>query len=151
MKLYFFLVLMFMKLLFCRDDHNRMANLMLAAELQLFRLGVPLSQLNCHSQWRVKLIDCFYFATTVTYSYTIMKLSTKGLYSKITIWYWTILVTIPLIYRVVLMVCFSQELMLIYRRIFVLNKILEKLLARERSIVTNNFDQMERNNMQWLN
>lgn len=128
-------------MLFWHEDHNRMANLMLAAELQLFRLGVPLRRLDCQSQWRVKLINCFHFAITVAYIYSI-RFSARGVDSKITFWYLFVLLTSPLIFRIILMLCFSQELMLISRRIGLLNTILEKVLAREKAIV-HKIDQLD--------
>lgn len=132
----FFLVLMYVKLIFWHDINNRLANLMLAAEVQLFRLGIPHWQLNCHSQWRVKLIDCTQFAATLVYSSSLTIVILSGLESKdILKWFRATFVVGPLVFHVVFTTCFTQGLMLIARRIGLLNMVLKKLLARETTIV----------------
>lgn len=127
---------MYVKLLFWHDYQNRMANLMIAAELHLFRLGISLSQLDCHSQWSVKFIDLIQFTITVTYSCSVANSTTRNWNSLIIIWYRLILVVSPLVFRLVMTLSFMQDLMLIARRIRLLNMVLNELLAREKIMTT---------------
>lgn len=60
----------------------------------------------------------------------------------------------PMILGVVFMFCFMQQLMVISRRIGLLNVILEKLLARERASFTKNDlnkNKIKSRDWNWLN
>lgn len=140
--------MMFVILLLWHEDHNRMADLMIAAEVHFYRLGVPIRKLDCHSQWQIKLIDCIQFLGVIMFMYSISNMSTHSFDSKITIWYRAVFVISPLVYRFIFTICFTQEVMLLYRRFGLLNTVLQKLLNNERA-KANNSNSQDLN--KWLN
>lgn len=119
----------YVKLLFWHEDRNHMANLMLAAEIHLFRLGFSFRKLDCHSQWQIKLMDGVFLASTVVY--TIIGILGRFDSKFISIWCRAIFSRAPWCIGMCFWCVFLKEQMVISRRIAMLNMVLEKLLGRQ--------------------
>lgn len=145
-NIYIFSASLYVILLVWHDLHNRMADLMIAAELHFVRLGVTHRQLDCHSHWQVRLLDGINFIGLIAFTWSITAFAMRNLVSWVTFWYRLILVASPSVCRIVFMTCLIQELMLLRRRFNLMNWVLEDLLAREERASK----EMEVKRLEWI-